>query len=625
MAPTGLGRDGAFGVPGQEAEARKAPRIGGEGLSESEAIVIPAHQTASSPSDLRGRRPRLPTVSAPSRSGERKSGTFRSALSHRDYRLLLTGLAVSESGNWLYAAASIIYILNATGSAAWVAVIGVVRLLPYVLFEPLGGAIADRYDRRRVMIISDLARAALMIVITVVALSTSTAAVVAVIVLAFVNNMLDSPYYSAVTAITPSIVPEDDLAAANALSGTIDNFAIAFGPALSAALLLLGPPPLAFAVNAATFFFSAYSVYRIGVRGRVGEVEVEPGLRSRVAAGARAIRGSKETVLLVGLTIAFGFTFGQEVVLFGPISEDLLGMGVDATGLLFAAPGIGGIIATSAAARLASRSNTAAILTVATFVTGIPLATLSVVHEPAAAYLLLTIEGAALIIADVVATTSLQRVVPTDRIGSVFGILGALSVGAMALGSLVAPFSIELLGLAGATAFAGGVLLVLTLVALPRARALDRVSAARAHELAPRVALLHRVGIFAQASPQQLEGLAAAADEEPIGAGTTVVREGDEPDDMFVIANGSFEVTAEGVAQPLAYLGAGDYFGEIGLIERRPRTATVTATADGSLYRIPGTDFLRIVNEGPRISTMLQAVIANRLAGVSGGEELGHA
>ena len=565
-------------------------------------------------------------MSEPSRSGDRpKSGTFRSALSHRDYRLLLTGLAVSDSGDWLYAAASIIYVYDATGSAAWIAVLGVVRLVPYMLFEPIGGAIADRYERRKVMIISDLARAALMMVLTIIALSTSTGAVVAVIALSFVNNTLTSPYYPAVMAITPSLVPEDDLAAANALSGTIDNFATAFGPALSAVLLLLGPPSLAFAVNAATFLFSAFMVYRIGVRGKVGVIEVEPGLRARIVAGAQAIRGSKEAVMLVGLTMAFGFTFGQEVVLFGPISEDFLGIGFDASGLLFAAPGIGGIIATTAAARLAARSHTAVILTAATLVAGIPLAILSVVHDPAAAYLLLTIEGAAVIIADVVSTTTLQRVVPEDRIGSVFGILGALLVSATMLGSLVAPVAMELLGLAGATAFAGGGLLVMTLLVLPRARSLDRVGAGRATELAPRVALLQRVGIFEQASPQQLEMLAAAADIESVTAGTKVVREGAEPDDMFVIAEGGFEVTAKSETQPLARLGESDHFGEIGLIERRARTATVTAITDGSLYRIPGADFLRIVNEGPRISTTLQAVIANRLAGVSGAEELGHA
>ncbi|MDH4113673.1 MAG: MFS transporter [Actinomycetota bacterium] len=554
-----------------------------------------------------------------------RGGTFRAALRHRDYRLLLAGLAVSESGNWLYGAASIVYILEATGSAAWVAVAGVVRLLPFVLFEPLGGAIADRYDRRRVMIASDLARFALMLVLTVVATSTSTTAVIVAIVIAFVNNTCSTPYFPAVTAITPSIVGEEDLAAANALSGTIDNFAIAFGPALSVVFLLLGPPPVAFGVNALTFLFSAYMVWKIGIHGKVGEVEVEPTLRSRVVAGARAIRGSREAMLLVGLTMAFGFTFGQEVVLFGPITEDFLGLGLDATGLLFAAPGVGGILATAAAARLASRSHTAAILTIATLVSAIPIMSLSVLHNPAAAYLLMTVEGAAIIIADVVSTTTLQRVVPRDRIGSVFGIVGSLTVAAIAFGSIVAPFTIGLLGLGGAAAAAGAMLLVVTLASLPGARALDKLAAARLAELAPAVALLERLGLFETAPPAQIEALAAVATREVLPSGTVAIREGDEPDNLFAIESGVVEVTAERADGPLARLGAGDYVGEIGLLEKRPRTATVTAVSEVVLYRIPGEEFLRIANEGPRISTTLLAVMANRLATSSGVDELGHA
>jgi MFS family permease len=249
---------------------------------------------------------------------------LRSALSHREYRLLLSSLAVSETGNWLYAAATIIYILDATGSAAWVGVAAVVRLLPYVLFEPLGGAIADRYDRRRVMIVTDLARAGVMLVMAAIAVSTSTAAVVVVIVLTFVNNTFTSPYYPCVTAITPSIVPERDLAAANALSGTIDNFALAFGPALSAVLLLMGPPPVAIAANGLTFLVSAMLVARMRTRGRVGEIESEPSLFERIGHGAKAIRGSTEAMLLIGLAFVFGLTFGQEVVLYGPLAEDSL-------------------------------------------------------------------------------------------------------------------------------------------------------------------------------------------------------------------------------------------------------------------------------------------------------------
>jgi MFS family permease len=248
-----------------------------------------------------------------------------------------------------------------------------------------------------------------------------------------------------------------------------------------------------------------------------------------------------------------------------------------------------------------------------------------VIDAPAAAFLLLTLEGAAVIVGDVVSTTTLQRVVPRDRIGSVFGILGSLTVVGIALGSLVAPFTIEWFGLRLATAIAGGFLIVVTIATLPWARAIDRVAAARAAELAPIVELLERIGILELASRTQLEALAANASREAVAAGTVVIREGDEPDDLFVIDTGGLEVSSAEVAGVIATLGAGEVVGEIGLIEKRPRTATVTAVADSSLYRIPGEDFLRILNEGPRVSTTLLSVIANRLAVTAPVEELGHA
>jgi MFS family permease len=555
---------------------------------------------------------------------ERRGHTFRSALSHRDYRLLLSSLAVSETGSWLYAAATIIYILDATGSAAWVGVAAVVRLSPYVLFEPLGGAIADRYDRRKVMIAADLIRVGIMCVMAVIATSTSTAAVIAVIALTFVNNTFTAPYFPAVTALTPSIVPERDLSAANALIGTVDNFALAFGPALSAVLLLLGPPPIAIAANGLTFLVSAVLVARMHVSGKVGEVDAEAGLVSRMVSGARAIRGSTQAVLLIGLGFAFGLTFGQEVVLYGPLAEDSLGIGVDAAGLLFAAPGLGGILAAAFAARVAARAHTAATLTVAVFLSGVPLAMLSFIHSPALAFGLLTLEGAALIVADVITTTTLQRVVPNERVGSVFGILGGVSVIGMLLGSLLAPLMIEIFDLAIATAIAGGVLVVVTLITLPKARSIDRLAAARARELGPKVAILDRLGIFDGATPQQLEALAASVTEEAVRPGDVVIREGDEPDDLFAIVSGSVEVhTGRGVAElTVATLTEGDYFGEIGLLEKRPRTASVVAVTDSVLYRIPGDDFLRIVNEGPRISPTLVSVVASRLAMANPDEEL---
>jgi MFS family permease len=310
--------------------------------------------------------------------------------------------------------------------------------------------------------------------------------------------------------------------------------------------------------------------------------------------------------------------------LYGPLAEDSLGLGIDATGLLFAAPGIGGLLVAALAARLASRSHTAGVLALSTFIGGIPLTLLSFIHAPVVAFALLVLEGAAVIVSDVVTTTTLQRVVPNDKVGSAFGILGGVSVIGMVLGSLLAPVMIEVFGLSIATAFAGGVLVVVTLVVLPRARAMDRTAAARAIELSPTVDLLEELGIFEGATPQQLEALAAVTTEERSPVGSVVIREGDEPDDLFAIAEGALEVRrGTGVAEHVvATLGEGGYVGEIGLLEKRPRTATVVATEPSRLLRIPGDDFLRIVNEGPRISPTLISVMASRLA--ASQEDLDH-
>ena len=81
---------------------------------------------------------------------------FWDPLRIRDVRLLIAGLGLSQIGDWLYNVALIVFVLERTGSAAWVAAAGIIRLLPYVVFGPIGGWIADRCPRRATMVASDL-------------------------------------------------------------------------------------------------------------------------------------------------------------------------------------------------------------------------------------------------------------------------------------------------------------------------------------------------------------------------------------------------------------------------------------------------------------------------------------
>jgi CRP-like cAMP-binding protein len=183
----------------------------------------------------------------------------------------------------------------------------------------------------------------------------------------------------------------------------------------------------------------------------------------------------------------------------------------------------------------------------------------------------------------------------------------------MLLGSIVAPPLVGVADVAGAVLVVGGIVALAGLVVVLQARSIDRRAGERVEELAPRVALLVAADLFAGAPRSTLEALAAELRPQHASAGEVVIREGDEPDDLYLVASGRLLVTTER-AGPVGELTDGDYFGEIGLLHRVPRTATVTATTDSELFRLSGETFLRVVNEGGQRSRSLSGNVAARLA-----------
>src|SRR3954469_22189986 len=96
---------------------------------------------------------------------------FFISLRQRDLRVLFSGLVISQAGDWLYNLALLAFVYERTGSALWVGITTAARIVPEVVLGPLGGVLADRHDRRAVMIASDLLRAAAMAALAVLALT----------------------------------------------------------------------------------------------------------------------------------------------------------------------------------------------------------------------------------------------------------------------------------------------------------------------------------------------------------------------------------------------------------------------------------------------------------------------
>ena len=539
----------------------------------------------------------------------------RQAFASRDFRLLLTGMAVSEAGSWLYGVALIVFVFDETRSATWVAAATILRTIPYVILGPLGGVIADRYERRTVMVVSDVTRAALMFL-----LATAAAAAMPVgiaIALAFLTAVAATPYGPAVAALTPSVVKERSLAGANAIMGTVEHTALIVGPAIGGLLLILGAPSLAFFVNGVTFLFSAGCIAAIRTRSGGERTEGRASTLRLLAEGTGAVRSSPQAAIVVGFVFVASFLYGHELVLLVLVSERLLGTGSEGVGFLNAAIGAGGVLAAGFTSRLATGARPRLSLTFGIVASAVPLAIVAFLHAPWIAYALMAVVGAGSIAFEVVSMTLLQRSLPRDVLARVFGMLDSLAVGGVMLGSFVAPLLVETIGLRVTLVTVGAVLPVLVVALTPALKRVEMEAAARAEQLAPTVDVLASLAIFSGAPRQALEALADRASRESVPAGTVVIREGEAPDDFFVVLDGVLDVSSigeSGEQRELGALATGDHFGEIGLLEELPRTATVVATTDSSLLRIPGEDFVAAVNQAPSMSGTLVDGIVGRLS-----------
>jgi MFS family permease len=520
---------------------------------------------------------------------------YRSLFGIRDYRLLFAGLVTSQSGSWAYNVAVVVYVFNATRSPAWVAGASMARFLSALLASAFGGVVADRVERVRLMVTLDTI--AMIVQGLLAAAAAVNAPVLVIIALVTLTSISTASYDPTARATVPAIVGEDQLAAANSVQAAIENLTVLVGPAIGAVLLLLGPAPLVFAINAATFAFSALAVSRIRARSTPGDATEggKLGPLQQMGVGIKAFLNSSTVVVLAGFGIVASLLYGTDTVLFVVLSKQQLGTGSQGYGYLLAAFGVGGLVVAPFMNRIAGMRQLGTIIVAGMIVFALPTALLAVVHSPAIAFGLEVVRGGGTIVVDVLAITALQRAVSPDVVARVFGVFFALNIAAMALGALLMPILLGPFGLTTTLLIVGFSVPALTVLSYPKLRVIDRQVVGQLTAIEPRIAVLQRLDILAGATRATLERLALSAVQETIPERQVIIREGAEADDFFVLVGGEAEVIAAGeagVAQMLGTLTPPNYFGEIGLLARRPRTATVRAVTECTLYRIRGDEFV---------------------------------
>jgi MFS family permease len=387
----------------------------------------------------------------------------------RPFHLLLASLAVSSCGDWLYNVALLAFVYQRTGSATWVALTTAARVLPIVVLGPLGGAMADRHDRRRLMIASDLTRAGLMVGLAAVA-ATGLPVLLAP-VLAAAATAAASVQPPSVAVSTARLVADGELQRANALRATIGQSSIVAGPALGAIVLMASSPAPAILLNALTFLASAASVAAIPAgpafvpaRRMAGSSQTDepmPSVLSDIRTGARALRGAPVAVRLVAADVLCSGVYGLLTVTLVMVSRHV-GAGDGGYGLLLGAFGAGGVIGATLTGRVASPALWRRTLTVALLLVAGTLAALGSAPTLATAMAAALLSGGGMVVGEVLSETALPRMLGDDVLARAYGLVLPSSFAGIVAGSLVAGPLVSLLGLQGALMCSGAVVLAVT-------------------------------------------------------------------------------------------------------------------------------------------------------------------
>ena len=507
---------------------------------------------------------------------------------HPDLRRLQAAGALAWVADWSYLVALGIYAFRAGGSLD-VGLAGLIRMFPSAFVAPFASLLGDRYPRRRVLLVVELAwSAALAGSAVTFAVGGPAGLIYGLAALTGIASTISRPTQA---AILPWLAKSsEELVAGNVASSIIEAMGTLVGPLLGGVLTAVGNPGVVFAASAGVSVMAAVAVARMHVEGeamRSGRRQ-KAGLVREALGGFGLVSRDSNVRLIVGLCVAQTLVRGALNVLIVVSALTLLKMGESGVGLLTAAIGVGGLVGSVVALSLVGR-RLAGPFALALTLWGLPIAAIAAWPNPVTALVFLAVLGLGNSLFDVTAYTLFQRIVPDAFLMRVLGVMFGLAMAAVGVGSILLPPVIDAVGIRPSMAITGAFLPLLVVVLLPRILQLDRSATAPKRELS----LLRNVQIFAPLSVAATEHLAGSMVPLAVPAGTLIIAEGDVGNRFYIIAEGEFEVSREGHA--VATLGPDNFFGEIALLRGTERTATVTALTESEVYAIEPPEFVAAV------------------------------
>jgi transmembrane secretion effector len=396
----------------------------------------------------------------------------------RDFALLWTGMAISMVGDGVYVVAIAWQVYEISNRPSALALVGVAWSLPQVLLMLLSGALADRFNRRRLMIAGDLIRCAAIATIGTLYIAgrLTIPLVIGLVVVYGVGQAIFQPSFS---AIVPTIVPGDLLVEANSLAQFVRPFSMMLlGPLIGGLLIAASGAGWAFVFDGGTFLFSALMILLMRTRPEPRDADSGQQLMSEVAEGLRYVIAHRWLILaMVGATVSLLATWGPWETLVPYVIKNELHGGPTALGLVFGAGGLGSVAAAlffGQRGTLPRRPVTALYLAWAIAMFG--TAGFGLVTGVWQAMIVALATEACITILIVIWYTLVQRLVPNDLLGRVTSLDWMISIAGVPLSFAIVGPAASAIG-ARMTLVLAGILgggITLAVMFLPGARDPER-------------------------------------------------------------------------------------------------------------------------------------------------------
>jgi MFS family permease len=400
---------------------------------------------------------------------------FTRALRHRNYRLFFSGQLVSLIGSWMQSVAESWLVYRLTGSAALLGVAGFASQIPVLFLATIGGTVADRYHRHRIIVVTQITSMILPLVLAVLVF-TGRVQVWHVFALAATLGVVNAFDVPARQAFVIEMVGKDDLVNAIALNSSIVNGARAIGPAIAGVLVAAFGEGWCFLLNGVSYIAVITGLLLMQLPPRMQAEHPKKALTG-ITQGYRYVMNTmpvRDLLLMVGLLSFAGQPFSTLMPIF---AEEILHGGPRGLGLLMASAGVGSLAGALALASRSTIRGLGRIVAGSALVFGIALTIFAVSKLFWLSAAVLLFVGMSMITQAASTNTLIQSMVPDTMRGRVMAIYAMMFMGMMPIGALVEGWAAERIG-APLTILGGGLVCIAGAIVfnvrLPKLRVMAR-------------------------------------------------------------------------------------------------------------------------------------------------------